>query len=182
MGRVTATRRLAALLAERTPPSYALLRDALLGSGRMDGGELRPPGAWWCDWFPHGNGWRHFVTDYPEAAARAADFPTRLTRALEPVLAEADQPGDTTQTRWARWLVPLTEAARAEAEPAVALGRLAEGGQDGLTAAIVVLRELRGPAAVSPEEALHALLAADDGWRVWREHPGWWPELLARLP
>ncbi|RKN39701.1 nucleotidyl transferase AbiEii/AbiGii toxin family protein [Streptomyces hoynatensis] len=167
----------AVLLAEQAPPSYELVRDAFLAAG-CEG--LRPPGDWWLAALSAGEGWEHFALDYPEVAAGAADCPDRLARALAPLLAEAGRPGDGAQDRWARWLEPLVRAtrARAPADPASALGALAEGGRDGLAAAVVIVREILGREALGPEEALRAVVAGDERWAHWRDHPASWRFVL----
>ncbi|MEL5954037.1 nucleotidyl transferase AbiEii/AbiGii toxin family protein [Streptomyces sp. CLV115] len=74
---------------------------------------------------------------------------------------------------WARWLEPLVESTRTAAreDPASALGFLDEGGQDGLTAAVVVVREIAGTRHLGLADALAAVLSHQASWRYWREHP-----------
>ncbi|WP_067225808.1 nucleotidyl transferase AbiEii/AbiGii toxin family protein [Streptomyces sp. NBRC 109706] len=160
----------AVLLAEHTPPSYPLVRDAFLAAGEE---ALRPPGPHWVERLDVGDGWRHFAADHPELAARATDFPDRLLRVLGPLLAEAARPGESEHDRWARWLAPWVRAvrARAEAEPASAVGWLSAESREGLAAATVIVRAILGPGTVGVEEALRAVLAGDERWRWWREHP-----------
>ncbi|MEV1008978.1 nucleotidyl transferase AbiEii/AbiGii toxin family protein [Streptomyces sp. NPDC049881] len=171
----------AALLAEAAPPEYGPVRDAFVAAG---GEGLRPAGAWWTGCLGDQEGWRHFAADHPGLAARAPDCAARLTRALGPLLAEAERPGDSGHDRWARWLEPLVRAVRARApgDPASALGGLVgDGGVEGVVAAVVVLREIHGPETLSAEDALRTVVAADDGWRYWRERPSSWPAVLSQL-
>ncbi|MFE2936216.1 nucleotidyl transferase AbiEii/AbiGii toxin family protein [Streptomyces sp. NPDC059278] len=74
---------------------------------------------------------------------------------------------------WARWLEPLVKSilTAAPEDPAAALGFLAEGGQDGLTAAVVVVREIAGPRHLELADALAGVLSHEGGWQYWREHP-----------
>ncbi|WP_110945777.1 nucleotidyl transferase AbiEii/AbiGii toxin family protein [Streptomyces avicenniae] len=169
----------AVLLAEHTPPVYGPVRDAFLAAG---GEGLRPPGQGWTR-LDHGEGWRHFAADHPEHDGRSADFAARLGRALGPLLAEAERPGDTTHDRWARWLEPLVHAtcAEAAADRAGALGRLAADGAEGLLAAVTVLRAIEGPGNLSPDEATRALLDSDERWEHWRKYPRVCATVLARL-
>lgn len=110
-------------------------------------------------------------------------YKERLARALAPLLDAAAPPGEDVHSRWARWLPPLVEAIRATApaDPARALGHLAAGGRDGLTAAVVIMREIAGPHVLGPDDALTAVLGRHDNWRDWRENPEWWPRALDEL-
>ncbi|MDT0319717.1 nucleotidyl transferase AbiEii/AbiGii toxin family protein [Streptomyces millisiae] len=174
----------AVLLAEREPPSYRMVRDTFL-TGADDQDPLRP----FCrarlrelSGNPMADGWAEFVREYPSVTGTAHDWIGRLTQALEPLFAEAEPPGEGDHARWARWLAPLVAEARAAAEPAAPLARLAAHGRDGLVAAVVILRELAGPEALPPEEALRAVLDGDDAWAYWRERPTTWPDVLAVVP
>ncbi|WNI20618.1 nucleotidyl transferase AbiEii/AbiGii toxin family protein [Streptomyces sp. ITFR-16] len=160
----------AVLLAEHTPPRYDTVRAAFALAG-ADG--LRPAGRWWIETLGVETGWEHFVADYPWVTDTAAGLTRRLGRALEPMLAEAEPPGETPYDRWARWLAPLVAVTRerAPADPASVLGHLAGGGFEGLAAAVVVVREVCGPERVSERDALAAVLAREDNWRYWRENP-----------
>jgi hypothetical protein len=174
----------AVLLAEHTPPTYDMVRDAFV-LGSTEG--LRPAGRWWLDTMDASTGWEHFTTDHPWVEDSADSYHDRLARALAPLLDAAERPGEDAHSRWARWLRPLVETTRTTtaaargADPAAALGHLAAGGRDGLVAAIVVLRELAGPHVLGPQDALAAVLAGHDNWRGWRENPRWWPHALDEL-
>ncbi|SOD65702.1 Nucleotidyl transferase AbiEii toxin, Type IV TA system [Streptomyces zhaozhouensis] len=164
----------ALLLAERTPPDFALVRAAFLAVPSSEGERLTPPGDWWISWLGDMEvEWEHFVREYPELAARTADYATRLRRVVAPLLAEADQPGDTPHRRWARWLAPLIDEARARAprERVAALGELAAEGVSGLTAAVVILRELAGTEALPVRRTMEDVLAADERWATLRSRP-----------
>ncbi|MFG3529860.1 nucleotidyl transferase AbiEii/AbiGii toxin family protein [Streptomyces sp. NPDC047917] len=199
----------AVLLAERTPPTYELVREAFVLGGTEG---LRPPGAWWLSGFGGQTEWEHFTAEHPWVTRSAASYCGRLARALAPLLETAERPAGDDATDltpgangsdgadaddaadaadaadgidevgsevsgryrlWARWLEPLVESTRAAApqDPASALGFLAEGGQDGLTAAVVVVREIAGPRHLGLADALAAVLSHRAGWRYWREHP-----------
>ncbi|MCZ4126201.1 hypothetical protein, partial [Streptomyces sp. H39-S7] len=77
------------------------------------------------------------------------------------------------------WLHPLVESTRATppADRAASLAPLAPGGQDGLTAAVIILREAVGRQALNTDDALRAVLAAHDTWSSWRQNPQWWPKI-----
>ncbi|TNM34657.1 nucleotidyl transferase AbiEii/AbiGii toxin family protein [Streptomyces sedi] len=164
----------ALLLAEDTPPDFDLVRAAFLAVPSTEGERLTPPGDWWISWLGDmGVEWEHFEREYPELAARTADYEPRLRRVVAPLLAEADRPGDTPHRRWARWLAPLIDEARARdpRERAAALGELAVEGPSGLTAAVVILRELAGAEAPSVRETMETVLAADERWSWLRSRP-----------
>lgn len=55
--------------------------------------------------------------------------------------------------------------------PETALGHLCEAGRDGLTAAVVIVREIVGRERIRPEDALAAVLTDGNSWRYWRENP-----------
>ncbi|MET9657798.1 nucleotidyl transferase AbiEii/AbiGii toxin family protein [Streptomyces sp. NPDC006510] len=166
----------AVLLAEHTPPSYELVRDAFVLGGTEG---LRPAGAWWLNESEPQTGWEHFTAEHPWVTESAASYCERLARALTPLLETAKRPdgaGSEVSGRygqWARWLQPLVESTRATAaeNPAAALGFLAEGGQDGLTAAVVVVREIAGPRQMGLAEALAGVLSHERSWQYWRNHP-----------
>jgi hypothetical protein len=178
----------AVLLAERTPPGYELVREAFVLGG-VEG--LRPPGSWWLDELGVQTGWEHFTAEHPWVTESSASYCGRLAQALAPLLKtaerldeanvagavngvdEADSQVSARYRQWARWLQPLVESTRtaASGDPAAALGFLAEGGRDGLTAAVVVVREIAGPRHLGPADALARVLSHDGSWRYWREHP-----------
>ncbi|MER7808458.1 nucleotidyl transferase AbiEii/AbiGii toxin family protein [Streptomyces sp900116325] len=160
----------AVLLAEHTPPSYELVRDAFVLSGAEG---VRPAGTWWLDELDVETGWPHFTAEHPWVTEDAASFRGRLARALGPLLESAERPGEGGYTRWARWLQPLVESTRATApdRPEAALGHLCEGGRDGLTAATVIVREVVGRERLRLEDALAAVLTDGSNWRYWRENP-----------
>ncbi|MFE1957877.1 nucleotidyl transferase AbiEii/AbiGii toxin family protein [Streptomyces sp. NPDC059479] len=170
----------AVLLAEHTAPEYASVRDAFVLGG-YEG--LRPAGRWWLE-PPHMDvGWEHFVADHPWAERTPRSYTERLRRALEPLLAEAEPPGEDTYARWARWLRPLVESTRTASpdNPAAALTRFSAGGLDGLAAAVVIMREIAGPTALGLEDALAAVLAHPDGWDNFRNDTDWSHWALNRL-
>ncbi|WP_328885094.1 nucleotidyl transferase AbiEii/AbiGii toxin family protein [Streptomyces sp. NBC_00316] len=160
----------AVLLAEHTAPLYDLVRDAFVLSG---GEGLRPAGAWWLDVLDVETEWCHFTAEHPWVTENAAHYLDRLTRALGPLLEAAEPPGEDGYSRWARWLQPLIESARAAAsDPAEgALGPLDTEGRDGLITATVIVRETVGRERISLEEALSAVLADGSSRPYWREHP-----------
>ncbi|MFD0337316.1 nucleotidyl transferase AbiEii/AbiGii toxin family protein [Streptomyces sp. NPDC127117] len=86
---------------------------------------------------------------------------------------EADSEASGRYRQWARWLQPLVESTRRAApeDPAAALGFLADGGRDGLTAAVVVLREIAGPGHLGLADALAGVLSHEGNWRHWRNYP-----------
>ncbi|WP_326763589.1 nucleotidyl transferase AbiEii/AbiGii toxin family protein [Streptomyces sp. NBC_01591] len=166
----------AVLLAERTPPSYELVREAFVLGGTEG---LRPVGAWWLHELGDQTGWEHFTTEHPWVTESAASHCGRLARALAPLLETAERPdradsgGSDRYRQWARWLQPLVESTRTTAaeDPAAALGFLAEGGWDGLKAAVVVVREIAGPRRLGLREALASVLSHEDSWQYWRNQP-----------
>ncbi|MEU0627978.1 nucleotidyl transferase AbiEii/AbiGii toxin family protein [Streptomyces sp. NPDC005989] len=165
----------AVLLAERTLPSYELVREAFVLGGTEG---LRPVGSWWLNELGVTD-WEHFTTEHPWVTESATSYRERLTRALAPLLETAERPdradSDVSDQyrQWARWLQPLVESTRAAAaeDPAAVLGFLAEGGWDGLKAAVVVVREISGPRRLGPAEALASVLSHESSWRYWRNHP-----------
>ncbi|MEU8828765.1 nucleotidyl transferase AbiEii/AbiGii toxin family protein [Streptomyces sp. NPDC048636] len=169
----------AVLLAERTPPSYALVRDTFVRTG-VDG--LRPAGSWWTDTLRVAEGWEHFTAEYPWVEDDPDGYAARLASALAPLLAEAEPPGETRYERWARWLEPLVESARASsAPPADTLRHLAAGGWEGLLATVVIVRELAGRGTLDAQEALRTVVDHHESWRLWRENPEWWAAVLDEL-
>lgn len=164
----------AVLLSEHTAPDYETVRAAFTLGG-ADG--LRPAGRWWTDTLAPYTGWHHFTAEYPWADAGPAGLTERLGRALEPLLAAAEPPGEDSYSRWARWLEPLVEATREKTvadpacDPPTALGHLAAGGHAGLAAAVVVVRELAGRERTSLEDALAAVLVRADAWHYWGRYP-----------
>lgn len=118
-------------------------------------------------------GWRHFTAEHPWVTEDAASCRERLARALGPLLEAAERPGEDGYSRWARWLRPLVDSTRAMAadHPETALGHLCEAGRDGLTAAVVIVREIVGRERIRPEDALAAVLTDGNSWRYWRENP-----------
>ncbi|MEU3465497.1 nucleotidyl transferase AbiEii/AbiGii toxin family protein [Streptomyces sp. NPDC006733] len=160
----------AVLLAEHTGLSYEVLRDAFVLGG-FEG--LRPPGQWWFETLEVGGEWEHFTTEHPWVQETAEHFTDRLHRALAPLLAAAEQHDPYTQ--WVCWLQPLVESTRATppADQAASLAPLARGGRDGLTAAVIILRETVGRQVLTTEDALRIVLAADDAWSAWRDDPPW---------
>ncbi|MEV0579495.1 nucleotidyl transferase AbiEii/AbiGii toxin family protein [Streptomyces sp. NPDC050392] len=170
----------AVLLAEHTAPRYDVVRAAFTLAG-ADG--LRPAGRWWIDALGVEGGWEHFTAEYPWADDSPAGLTERLGRALEPLLAAAEPPGELPYDRWARWLEPLVAATRTKAatDPASALGHFSGHGYEGLAAAVVVVREMAGRGRLDLEGALAAVLAQEGDWRYWREHPGSCAEALELL-
>ncbi|MFG2629895.1 nucleotidyl transferase AbiEii/AbiGii toxin family protein [Streptomyces sp. NPDC048473] len=160
----------AVLLAEATPPRYELVRDAFVLGGTEG---LRPAGTWWLDELGVETGWGHFIAEHPWVTESAASYRERLARALAPLLKRAEPPDEDSCTRWARWLQPLVESTRTTPAEhrAAALGYLAEGGGDGLAAAVVIVRELAGSRSLGLEDALATVLSYEDSWHYWRENP-----------
>ncbi|EPH45060.1 nucleotidyl transferase AbiEii/AbiGii toxin family protein [Streptomyces aurantiacus] len=160
----------AVLLAEHTPLDYETVRAAFVHAGE-DG--LRPPGPGWAGELCQYVEWEHFAAEYAWVEPRSQPYEARLERALEPLVAEAVRPGETSYERWARWLEPLVESAgaRAEADPERALTYLSDSGREGFVAAVVVLRETVGRASLSVDDAMTRVLAVTDAWRLWRENP-----------
>ncbi|MFE6667327.1 nucleotidyl transferase AbiEii/AbiGii toxin family protein [Streptomyces sp. NPDC057697] len=172
----------AVLLAEHAVPSYELVREAFVLGGTEG---LRPLGAWLVDEMAVQSEWEHFTAEHPWVTEGAEEYRGRLARALAP-LWEAGTPvaGAAVGYReWARWLQPLVEATRATApeHPAAALGHLAEGGRDGLKAAVVVVRELAGAGRTGLAEALADVLSHEESWRYWRENPAACARVLDEL-
>lgn len=161
----------AMLLAERAAPSYERVRDTLVLSGTE---ALRPCGSWWMDDIADEDRveWAEFVREHPWVTVTEPECAGRLGAALAPLFEAAERPGESGYQRWVRWLEPLVVATRALPGPdrPTALARLADGAWPGLTAAVVVTRELAGgPGAVSVEEAMSALVFGHDRWSGWRE-------------
>ena len=156
----------AVLLAEHSPPSYEGLRDAFVLGGPEG---LRPGGRWWLDELDMENGWAHFTAEHPWVEGTAESHTARLERALAPVLQVAEPQGEHAYDRWARWLSPLVDTCRTSgaAPPATPPSHLAVSEGNGLTAAVVVVREVLGRGAVGTEEALDVVLShgAFDEWR-----------------
>ncbi|GGV85618.1 hypothetical protein GCM10015535_32520 [Streptomyces gelaticus] len=181
----------AVLLAERTPPSYELVREAFVLGGTEG---LRPVGGWWLDELGVQTGWEHFTAEHPWVTESAAGYCERLARALTPLMDAAERPDGTSEAdkpagtcgregpdaevsgryqRWARWLQPLVDSTRATAaeNPAASLGYLADGGRDGLTAAVVVVREIAGRQQLGLTDALAVVLSHEGSWHHWRNQP-----------
>lgn len=55
--------------------------------------------------------------------------------------------------------------------PAAALGQLADGGRDGLKAAVVVVREIVGAGSHGLADTLADVLSHEGSWQYWRDHP-----------
>ncbi|MGW2088709.1 nucleotidyl transferase AbiEii/AbiGii toxin family protein [Streptomyces sp. NPDC001880] len=172
----------AVLLAEGTPPIYELVREAFVLGGTEG---LRPAGGWWLDELGTQIELEHFTAEHPWVTEISASYCERLARALAPLMEAAertDGPGgaegpdaevSVRYQKWARWLQPLVESTRASApgSPAASLGHLAEGGHDGLTAAVVVVRELAGRRRLGLTDALAVVLSHEESWQYWRDHP-----------
>ncbi|MCX5103885.1 nucleotidyl transferase AbiEii/AbiGii toxin family protein [Streptomyces sp. NBC_00439] len=190
----------AVLLAERTPPGYELVREAFVLGGteglRPPGAwwlyEFGVPTDW--EHFTAEYPWvtksaasycgrlAQALAPLLEAAERPygadATHATHVTDEAYAVDAaygidEVDSEVSGRYRLWARWLEPLVKSTLTAAPegPAAALGFLAEGGQDGLTAAVVVVREIAGPRHLGLADALAAVLSHEGGWGYWREHP-----------
>ncbi|MFF1648775.1 nucleotidyl transferase AbiEii/AbiGii toxin family protein [Streptomyces sp. NPDC058240] len=171
----------AVLLAEHSPPVYELLREAFVLGGTEG---LRPVSARLFDDLGVQTGWEHFIAEHPWVTESAASYCGRLARALAPLLETEVSAGGTGRYRqWSRWLQPLVEATRASAAeaPAAALGYLAEGGRDGLLAAVVVVREITGPRRPDLADALADVLSHEGSWQYWRDHPEACVRLLDEL-
>ncbi|WP_431773798.1 nucleotidyl transferase AbiEii/AbiGii toxin family protein [Streptomyces cucumeris] len=169
----------AVLLAEHTPPSYGLVRDTFVRTG-VDG--LRPAGSWWTDTLRVEDGWPHFTAEYPWVTGTPETYAARLARALGSLLAEAEPPGETRYERWARWLEPVVETARASCAPlADRIGHLQAGGWEGLLAMVVVARELAGREAMGIEDALRAVVDQVVPHRTGRDNAKWWVAALDEL-
>ncbi|MFD5189637.1 nucleotidyl transferase AbiEii/AbiGii toxin family protein [Streptomyces sp. NPDC058357] len=161
----------AVLLAERTVPSYELVREAFVLGGTEG---LRPIGTWLVEEMAVQTGWEHFTAEHPWVTESAEGYRGRLARALAPLLeTEAPAVGAAGYRQWARWLQPLVESTRAAApeHPAAALGHLADGGRDGLKAAVVVVREIAGAGRHGLADALADVLSHEGSWQYWRDHP-----------
>lgn len=172
----------AVLLAERVPRedvTYTLLRDAFVALG--GDGLLRPCGHWWIDGLSGLVEWEDLVAEYPSVTGSDQEYLNRLREALRPVFDEADGYGSS-HDGWALWLAPVIDELSAEPPhrlPATLHRRLADSGWDGLVAAVVVLREIRGSTALTDERALNELLD-DEHWSRFAEHQGR-TELLRRI-
>ncbi|MFG2600168.1 hypothetical protein [Streptomyces sp. NPDC048462] len=132
----------------------------------------------WTDTLEPYTGRRHFTAEYPWAEAGPAGLTERLDRALEPLLAAAEPPGEDCCSRWTRRLEPLVAATREKTaadpacDPPTALGHLAGGGHAGLAAAVVVVvRELAGRERTSLEDALATVLVRADAWHYRGRYP-----------
>ncbi|MFI6728841.1 hypothetical protein [Streptomyces atratus] len=160
----------AILLAEASPLRYELVRDAFVLGGTEG---LRPAGTWWLDWLDVETGWGHFIAEHPGVTESAASYRERLARALAPLLETAVRPEEDSYSQWARWLNPLVESARTTAAEhrTADLGHLAEGGDAGLAAAVVIVRELAGSRSLGLEDALATVLSHEGSWHYWRENP-----------
>lgn len=161
----------AMLLAERAAPSYEVTRAALVLTGTAG---LIPCGRWWMDALARDISleWDDFAREYPQMGVTEHECVERLGAALAPLFADAERPGHSGYERWLRWLEPLVAKIRALHGPERpdALARLADGGWPGMTAAVVVTRELAGgPEALSVREALSTLVFGHDRWQWWRE-------------
>ncbi|MES9555129.1 MULTISPECIES: hypothetical protein [unclassified Streptomyces] len=55
--------------------------------------------------------------------------------------------------------------------PAAALGQLADGGRDGLKAAVVVVRKIVGAGSHGLADTLADVLSHEGNWQHWRDHP-----------
>ncbi|MDV9193939.1 nucleotidyl transferase AbiEii/AbiGii toxin family protein [Streptomyces sp. Wh19] len=190
----------AVLLAERTPPGYELVREAFVLGGteglRPPGAwwlnEFGVRTGW--EHFTAEHPWvSKSAASYCRRLARAlaplleaAERPdganvtdaTDRADAVDAVDAaygidEVDSEVSGQYRLWARWLEPLVRSTLTAApeDPAAALGFLAEGGHDGLTAAVVVVREIAGPLHLGLADALAGVLSHEGSWRYWREHP-----------
>lgn len=172
----------AALLAERTPLPYEVVREVLVLAGVE---ALRPCGSWWTEELAAAGetGWLHFTGEYPWVTESFHHCLARLERALRPVVVATERPDEGGYERWARWLRPLIDrtSARNPLNPAAALGHLEDGGRDGLLAAVVVVREILGRDRTDLEEALRTVLARSNGWQFWRGREGEWADLLDEL-
>lgn len=150
----------AVLLADHTPPTYDMVRGALVLAGE-DG--LIPAGYWWLDSLNHVD-WDGFGEEYPSAVADYDALGARLVQALEPVFAEVERLDESGYDRWARWLAPLIDTAKPVTE-------LADTGPSGLRAAVIITRERAGRRRLTLEAALHSVLTDYEKWRYWREDP-----------
>jgi hypothetical protein len=109
--------------------------------------------------------WDHFVAEYPDTTASAADYVDRLVSALAPMFERADPPTDSVYARYARWLAPWVRRYRdvREREGMHAVqAKLSEIGAP-LVAAVVITRELLGPDQLSLDAA-QTLVTADPSW------------------
>ncbi|MEE1840196.1 MULTISPECIES: nucleotidyl transferase AbiEii/AbiGii toxin family protein [unclassified Streptomyces] len=103
----------AVLLAERTVPSYELVREAFVLGGTEG---LRPIGPWMVDEMAVQAGWEHFTAEHPWVTESTEGYGGRLARALAPLLeTEIPTEGAARYQQWARWLQPLVESTRATA-------------------------------------------------------------------
>lgn len=150
----------AVLLADHTPPTYDMVRGALVLAGE-DG--LIPAGHWWLDNLQYVD-WDGFDDDYPSATVDHEALGARLVRALEPLFAEARRPDESAYDRWARWLAPLIGTARPVTD-------LADSGPHGLRAAVIITRERAGRQRLTLEDALHSVLTDHEKWQYWRGRP-----------
>jgi hypothetical protein len=169
----------AVLLAESTPLSGWLLREAFVAS---DSHYARHPIT-----ATNITGldveWREFRKEYPNIPGDAQDHIGRLAAALRPTFAEpAELPGTEYQRR-AGWLAPriatcLSLVARDGLE--AAQNWMVERSVQAIDA-IVITRELLGPDACSIEEAATLVLKASPAWErtSWQGYYQRNPETLA---
>ncbi|MGP3632505.1 nucleotidyl transferase AbiEii/AbiGii toxin family protein [Streptomyces sp. 24-1644] len=164
----------AVLLAEHAPASYEQIRSAFVLGGHEG---LRPAGRWWLEQLAVEDGWAHFAAEHPWVEGTAESHAARLERVLAPFFDMAERDGEDAYGRWARWLRPLVDTHRASdaTHPAGPLTHLAQSEGNGLTAAVVVVREVLGPQAVSVEEALDVVMS-HEAFGIWRgyEHARSW--------
>ncbi|MFB7993091.1 nucleotidyl transferase AbiEii/AbiGii toxin family protein [Streptomyces sp. NPDC056002] len=174
----------AVLLAGRAVPAYDMLRSAFVLAGDE---LLRPGGRWWLDEIAAYTdvGWEHFQREYPQVTGTAQEYVARLAAALDPLVSRAERDAEApAYDRWARWLVPLVERVGASdpIAPAAAVGHLSSAGLVGLRAAVVTVREVLGRDAVTPAQALTAVVEADERWSYWRPHAQSGADLLGGVP
>ncbi|MFC9243754.1 nucleotidyl transferase AbiEii/AbiGii toxin family protein [Streptomyces sp. NPDC057136] len=169
----------AVLLAEHSPPSYEQIRDASVLGGHEG---LRPAGRWWLENLITEDGWAHFAAEHPWVEGTAASYTARLERALAPLLHAAEPHGEDDYDRWARWLRPLVDACRASnaPHPADPLTHLVQSEMNGLTAAVIVVREVLGRRTVSVEEALGVVMS-HDAFGIWRGYTDAQSRVLGEL-
>lgn len=139
----------------------------------------------------------HFTAEHPWVTDSAASYSGRLARTLAPLPAMAERPDVVSEAGSARkageadsvgradsemsaryrpraqWLEPLVESTRTTApeDPAATFGFLSRGGQDGLTAAVLVVREVTGPRDLGLADALARILSHEGSRRYRRDHP-----------
>lgn len=166
----------AVLLAESTPLRNRLLREALVVAdsryARQAATSL-PLSTPDVDWF-------ELCKEYPHIQGSAQDYLDRLTTALAPTFAEPyEHPGSAYEraVRWLDWRISDSRDLLAQEGLDAVLRDLA-GQQTHTVDAIIIVRELLGPATRTLDDATATLLRSHD-WRGSARYYGRYPHRLA---